>query len=200
MDVMPAAPITSAGLRHDLTIDGCAYTLAAPSFGQFGAVLAAAMHPPAPSRELLREAARLWLIEANQPEHAAAIEQLAALDDENIQVYAACPPAADAEGVQRWLEETRDQRRLIARGYLAGQIAEQMAAEAPVVAMLRQRAAAATLHGARSTVAACLRAAPAWQGEAAPDAVLDAIPIPHLLRLAEIGQGFLRPGAEARKN
>ncbi len=203
-DIAPAAPIRWAGLRQSVEIDGLAYTLAAPTMGEAGRMMTASMEAPAPTESMLRAAMRDALEEDGKHELAAAITAYEAAEDAIVALQASAPPAYDTEGLRQWRADVRPEevplRLALIAAARAFEPAQRAAWNLPSVADLRKVAAEASIRAASAHVAICLRAAPGWAGVEAPEDVLRGIPVPHLLRLAQIAQGMLRPGVEARKN
>lgn len=205
---MPA-PVLGAGVTATETLDGVSYTLGAPTFGEAGAMLAASMAEPAVSQAMLTDAMRQALLaDEGKAPLAELLDQAEAAEDDLTALLATAPPSYDTEGMRVWRAEVREEeqekRKALLRARRAAEAAEHAAWDAPAVRDLREQAQRTVLAAAARNVATCLRdikgGARDWAGTAVPDDVLAAIPMRHVLALAPVAQGLLRPGPDARKN
>ncbi len=200
---MTDLPVLAAGQTRTLELDGTAYTVRALTYGEHTALQLARAAQPVPSTELINDALRQAAEAAGRPDLAEAITAQEEAEDALSALFASQPPALDAEGQARWLEEHAAELQSLRRAALGAARQRRLALErfgtAAPVADLRARAAEAMRAAALDLVTAGVVAIGGEPVRLTADQAAD-LPSAHIGALAEAISALLAPGADARKN
>ena len=196
-------PILVAGQTREVTLDGVAYTLRAPSYGEHSAIDVDLAATPAPSPEVIDDALITAAEAAGRADLVEAIRALPEARDTLADFYASCPPSLDDEGRRRWLDENRAALREIERARHAleskRKVALEIFADTPGIAELRRRADVAVHRRMALIVAAGIHQVDGQRVMLAlPD--VQALPSGHVRILFEAVSALMVPELDAAKN